>query len=558
MNTIEGVAASPGAGVAPAVVLANDQLDLPSEPVAQRDTEIKALSDALEAVAQQLEQRAAESSGELAEVLEAQAMMARDPELAETAGKAIEDDGTPAATAVVGAAETFAEALAASDSEYMAARAADVRDVSMRVARRLLGAPEVDLAELRQPSIVVARDVSPADVAGLDFEVVKGLATEEGSRTSHTAIVARSFGVPAVVAAAGLVAAVDDGVAVGIDGDAGLVHVDPDESLTEELNLRGARRAQAQQELASADVAHTVTSDGHEVELAVNVGSLKELETARTMGANAVGLLRTELVFLDRREAPTEEEHAEMLRAMASLLDGGRLVVRTFDFGADKPMPFIEVHGSSDSALGVRGIRLARAQPELLDAQLRAITTVAESGANIAVMAPMVATLEEVEWFVDRARDCGVVDAGVELGVMVEVPSAVFLAAEFAARLDFLSLGTNDLVQYLHAADRREGSLASLQDPFAPALLRAVSAVCDAVEERAWVGVCGEAAADPAWALAALGLGVTELSMGAGSLADVYAAVQAATIDDCRAVGQRVLRAEDASQARSIAQELLQ
>lgn len=557
MTKIEGIAASPGTSVAPAALLANDQLDLPSGPVEQRDQEVSSLEKALEEAAQQLEQRASESSGELAEVLEAQAMMARDPELFEAARKSIQDDGVPAATAIVDAGETFAESLAASDSEYMAARATDVRDVVKRIARRLLGIPEVDLAQLRQASVIVARDISPADVARLDFEVVKGFATEEGSRTSHTAIVARSFGVPAVVAAAGVVAAVDEGAVVGVDGDAGVVYVDPDEALTEELELRSERRAQAQRELATTDAVHTRTSDGYDVELAANVGSLEELESALQMGARAVGLLRTELVFFDRQEAPTKEEHTELLAAMAAVLDGGRLVVRTFDFGADKPMPFLEETGTSDSALGVRGIRLARAQPELLDAQLRAIATVAGSGAKVAVMAPMVATIEEVDWFVDRARECGVVDAGADLGVMVEVPSAVFLAGEMAARLDFLSVGTNDLAQYLHAADRREGTLASLQDPFAPALLRAVSAVCRAAGDRAWVGVCGEAAADPAWALTAIGLGVTELSMGAGSLADVHAAIGATTIDDCRAMAQQVLLAESSSAALSTARELL-
>ena len=557
MTTIEGIAASPGTCIAPAVVLVNDQIDLPSGPVGQRDREVASLEESLEAAAQELEQHASESSGELAEVLEAQAMMARDPELLEAARKAIQDDGTPAPTAIVNAAETFAEALAASESEYMAARATDVRDVAKRIARKLLGTPEVDLAHLQRPSVVVAKDVSPADVARLDFEVVKGFVTEEGSRTSHTAIVARSFGIPAVVAAAGVVAEVGEGVVVGVDGDAGVVHVDPDDAVIKELESRSERRARAQQELASADVAHTHTSDGYEVELAANVGSLKELESAMQMGARAVGLLRTELVFFERTEAPTVEEHTELLMAMASLLDGGRLVVRTFDFGADKPMPFLRVEGSSDSALGVRGIRLARAQPELLEAQLRAVAAVADSGASIAVMAPMVATIEEVDWFVDRARECGVVDAGAEVGVMVEIPSAVFLAAELAARLDFLSLGTNDLAQYLNAADRREGSLAALQDPFGPALLRAVDAVCRATGGHAWVGVCGEAAADPAWALTAMGLGVTELSMGAGSLADVHAAIGGTTIENCRTVAQRVVLAEDASTARSMARELL-
>jgi phosphoenolpyruvate-protein phosphotransferase (PTS system enzyme I) len=557
VRSIEGVPASPGTCIAPAVLLTHDQLDLPTEPVEAPESEIEALKKAIEAVAHDLELRAGDASGELAEVLDAQVMMVRDPELEGAAVKSIENEGTPAATALVGAAETFAEALAASDSEYMAARATDVRDVAARVARRLLGVAEVDPAQIRQPSVVAGRDIAPADVARLDFEVVKGLATEEGSRTSHTAIVARSFGVPAVVAAAGLIGAIDEGVIVGLDGDAGIIYLNPDETLTDELNARGERRAQAQRDLASSDVAHTTTKDGHEVELAANIGSLEELETARRLGANAVGLLRTELLFVNRTEAPTESDHAETLGAMASLMDGGRLVVRTFDFGADKPVPFLGVEKGSDSALGVRGIRMARAHPELLEVQLRALATVAGSGAKLAVMAPMVATVEEAEWFVERARACGLVDAGAELGVMVEVPSAVFLASELAARLDFLSLGTNDLGQYLHAADRREGSLASLQDPFSPALLRAVSTVCAAASGSAWVGVCGEAAADPAWALAAIGFGISELSMGAGSLADVHGAVKSATIEDCRALAPRLLRAENSSEARSIAEELM-
>ena len=544
--------------MAPAVVLADVRLELPSEPVTQRDAEVEDLEQALEAVALQLEQRSSESSGELAEVLEAQAMMARDPELLEAARKSIENEGTPAAAAVVAAGETFAEALAASESEYMAARAADVRDVSLRAARRLLGIADTDLAQLREPSVVVGTDVSPADMTRLDPAIVKGLATEQGSRTSHTAIVARSFGIPAVVAAAGVASAVESGATVGIDGDAGVVHIEPDRALVKELEARSERRARAQRELASANLARTTTRDGFEVELAANVGSWKELVAARAMGANAVGLLRTELVFFDRKQAPTEDEHAELLGNMAAMLGKGRLVVRSFDFGADKPLPFLEVEATTDSALGVRGIRLARAQPELLDAQLRAVAAVADAGANIAVMVPMVATIEEVDWFIGRARECGVVDAGAELGVMVEVPSAVFLADELSQRLDFLSVGTNDLGQYLHAADRREGALASMQDPFSPALLRAVSAVCEAARDRAWIGVCGEAAADPAWALAAIGLGITELSMGAGSLADVHAVVRAATIEECRAMARRVLRTEDAPAARLMARELLQ
>ncbi|MEX0834657.1 MAG: phosphoenolpyruvate--protein phosphotransferase, partial [Nitriliruptor sp.] len=478
--------------------------------------ELEALRTAIAVVADDLQQRADAADGEVAEVLDAQAMMVADPELADAAASSVRDGALPAARAIVEAGEVYASALAESTNEYLAERATDVRDVCDRVARQLLGRAAPDLAELPSGSIVVAHDLAPVDTAGLDPTQVAGLVLEAGSRTSHAAILARAIGVPAVVAVTGVLDAVEDGQVLGIDGDEGTVHLG--EAAVRDAGLRGRAEAAAAERDRLAVLAGDgpgATADGHRIELAANIGSVADLRTALAAGAQGVGLLRTEFEVLDQHEAPTEDEQYERLREAVDLLDGGKLVVRTFDLGADKPARFLPVEAEENPALGVRGIRLARAHPELLDAQLRAVRRAADHG-PVAVMAPMVATLAEVRWFIARAEAAGLRDAGVELGVMIEVPAAVLTADAFAAELDFLSIGTNDLTQYLHAADRQNGALAALQDPFAPAVLRAVQQVCDAASAPARrVGVCGEAAGVPAWALEAVGLGVTELWMGA-------------------------------------------
>ncbi|MGI8519372.1 MAG: phosphoenolpyruvate--protein phosphotransferase [Actinomycetota bacterium] len=557
MKNLRGVAASPGASVAPAWLHNQAPIDLPAGTVDDRETEVERLRGAIEGVAQALEEQASKASGELAEVLEAQAMMARDPELATSTEGMIKSDGTYAARAIIDAGEGYAEALAASDSEYMAARAGDIRDVCSRIARRCLGVPETEIRAMNSPGIVVATELPPADVASLDKELVKGIATQEGSRSSHTAIVARAFGIPAVVAVSGLMDAISDDSVIALDGDEGTVHVDPDDDTRECTEQKtAARTGHRAQLLKRVREGPSATNDGRVIEMAANAGSVAELRSALEAGAEGVGLLRTELLYIDRAEPPNEDEQVALLEEMTGLLGDRRLVVRTFDFGADKPVPFLDMEAVPNPALGVRGIRLAREQPELLETQLHSITRAAQNG-KLAVMAPMVASVAEAEWFVEQVKRAGGIDAGVEVGVMVEVPSAVLVAEMLAERLDFLSIGTNDLAQYLHAADRQQGSLSYLQDPFSPALLRAVEQVCSAARDKAWVGVCGEAAGDPAWALVAVGLGVMELSMGTDSLLEVRVAVGEHSFEECRSLADEVLAAGEAEEARHIAEALV-
>jgi phosphoenolpyruvate-protein phosphotransferase (PTS system enzyme I) len=555
MKTLKGIAASPGRHVAPAFVHRSEELVLPTARVLPVEDEAAALATALEAVAEELEQKAAAATGDLSEVLEAQAMIARDPSLAAAAAEAVRDADQPAARAIVDAGKAYAAVLERSESEYMRARAEDVVDVSGRIARRLLGVFEGGLDAMTDRAVVVAHDLAPAQMAEMDPELVSGIVTEEGSRTSHTAIIARSLGIPAVLAVSDVVELVDDGTVIAVDGDSGEVHIDPDDAIRTLIEVQSREDVSRKERLkAIAGSGPSATSDGRRVEVAANVGSLIELRSALEEGAEAVGLLRTELLYLNRPSPPTEDEQAEILGEMGDLMGDRRIVVRTFDYGADKPVPFIDLPEETNPALGIRGIRLATTHPQLVLAQLRALARAQARGGRFAVMAPMVSSVAEAEWFADRMHETGA--EGVEVGVMVEVPSAILIADLLADRLDFLSIGTNDLTQYLHAADRQHGALAGMQDPFSPTLLRAVSQICQGAEGRAWVGVCGEAASEPAWSLLAVGLGVTELSVGVKSILPVKAALARASFEDCRATAERALEARDAEEARALANPL--
>ncbi|MDQ3767721.1 MAG: PEP-utilizing enzyme, partial [Actinomycetota bacterium] len=408
MKTLPGVAASAGASVAPAWLYAAAAFDVPQEQVEDRGAEVEKLRGAVEAVGRALEEKAGKASGELAEVLDAQAMMARDPELADSAESAITDQGTPAGKAIIDAGESYARVLAESESDYMAARAEDIRDVCNRIARSVVGAPETSVADLSGPSIIVASELPPADVASLDPQLVRGIATEQGSRTSHTAIVARALRIPAVVAVKGLTVAASKIVSIAVDGDEGEVHIEPDDDTKVRLEGKAAARAERREELKGrAPEGLAATKDGHRIEVGANVGAVAELEAALAEGAEGVGLLRTELLYIGHAKAPDEDEQMEVYGAMAELLGDRRLVVRTFDFGADKPVPFLEVDSEENPALGVRGIRLARLHPDLITTQLRAIVRTAENGRRIGVMAPMVATAEEADWFVEQVDAAG-------------------------------------------------------------------------------------------------------------------------------------------------------
>lgn len=528
-----GSAAGPVArvGLAPSVPVA---LPAPHDTAA----EMARATAALEAVAADLERRADAVAGAAAGILRAQAVLARDPALAERVARRIAA-GEAAPIAVDAAVDAFGRLLAAA-GPHLAERVADLADVRDRAVARLLGLPLPGVPDPGHPFVLVARDLAPADTAALDAGTVLAIVTERGGPTSHTAILARSLGLPAVVGCAAAVALLD-GDQVLVDAERGTVLRDPG------VAARGARLPRAERPVAGPGPGRT--ADGVPVRLLVNIGGERDLAAAAAAGAEGVGLLRTEFLFLDRQEPPSPEEQEAAYARVFAAFAGRRVVVRTLDAGADKPLRFVPVPHEPNPALGVRGLRVARRHPGLLDDQLAAIAAAAaRTGADVAVMAPMVSVAAEAREFADRAHAAGLPVAGV----MVEVPSAALRAFRVLAGCDFASLGTNDLAQYAFAADRGSGELADLLDHWQPGLLELVRLTAAAGQELGKpVGVCGEAAGDPQLAPVLAGLGVTSLSMAPRSLAAVRAALAGHTLAECRELAAAALSADDGDGARA-------
>ena len=569
---LSGRAAAPGAAVAPAFVLAPQPVltKLPEVASGAPEDERTRLLGALEraeAELRELAERVAASAGEEeGEIFEAHAEFAADPELARLTEEAVRA-GASAERAVVGAFETFRELLVASASEYLAARASDLDDVRDRVVKILLGmSTGGDRPEQR--SVVVAHELTPSETASIPVDLIAAIVTETGSPTSHAAILARALGVPAVVACDGVLAATRAGVHIAVDGRAGEAIVDPMPDERAEIVRRHEQEERRREDLRALREKPGRTADGHPVELAANIGSIDHIPAAVEAGGQGSGLVRTEFLFIGRVTAPTVEEQTKVYAEILRGFPGHRVVFRTMDVGADKPLPFVERDPEENPALGLRGIRLSLRSPDLFRDQLRALVraradVAGEEAGRLAIMFPLVATAGELE--AARGVLRGVADEdgvdleGIEVGVMIEVPSGALGAARLARHADFFSIGTNDLIQYLFAVDRLNGAVADIGDVLEPDVLTLIGSVVEAGHaNEAWVGVCGEAAGDPTVAGALVGLGVDELSMTKVAIPEVKDALRRLTRDECReAVHAAIAGAADAAGSRTILEERL-
>jgi multiphosphoryl transfer protein len=466
-------------------------------------------------------------------------------------------EGQSAAGAWSAAVRAAARSYRELDDPYLRERAADVEDVGDRVLRNLTGDPAA--AAVAERGILVVADLAPGDAAGLDPDLVEGLAIAHGGATSHAAILARALGIPAVVGLGEQVLDIGDGTPLVLDGGVGTLEIDPaPDVLAERERAHEAAEARRREALSRAhERARTV--DGHTIEVAANIGAVEDVAAAVELGADAVGLVRTEFLFLDRDEAPSEAEQRVVYEEIAAALEGRPMIVRTLDAGADKPLRFLPQAPEENPFLGVRGIRLGLASPELLDVQLRAILAVA-ARFPVHVMFPMVATLSEyraARALLEAARaDLGA--PPLEVGVMVEVPALALAAERFAREVDFFSIGTNDLSQYAMAAERGNEAVADLLAGPLPPVLRLIWAVTTAAAAHGrWVGVCGELAGDPAAAIVLAGLGVRELSMAAPLIPAVKEAVRGVTLADAQEIGRRALELDDAASVSQLAVPLL-
>jgi phosphotransferase system enzyme I (PtsI) len=514
--------------------------DAPSA-LAVDDEKVRA-AGALAATAAEIRLRGGRAGGSAKDVLDAQAFMAEDPTLADDINARIET-GKTAERAVFEAFVQFRDLLT-SMGGYMGERATDLDDVSQRAVAHLQGVAAPGVPDPDHPFVLVARDLAPADTALLNLDKVLALITSDGGPTSHTAILAREKSIVAVVGTRGALS-LEDGEWVIVDASTGAVTVNPTESERSAAEAALVSRASA----PVVPVGPGALADGTAIPLLANLGSVDRLAVALELGAEGVGLFRTEFLFLDSDTAPTVAEQQATYTTLFEAFPGRKVIVRALDAGADKPLSFLNDEPEENPALGLRGLRALRAHESILRDQLTAIANAAAATtAEVWVMAPMVSTVEETRYFVGLARELGLRTAGV----MVEVPAAALLADRILADADFASIGTNDLTQYTLAADRLLGSVSSFQDPWHPAVLRLVGEVGRAGAALGKpVGICGEAAADPMLAVILVGLGATSLSMSPAALADVRAELSRFTRKQAIEFAELALSANSAVEARA-------
>jgi phosphotransferase system enzyme I (PtsI) len=506
------------------------------------DAEKERAAVALAATAAGIRARGERAGGSAKDVLEAQAFMAEDPTLSDDVKVRLET-GKTAERAVFEAFASFRDLLV-SMGGYMGERATDLDDVSQRVVAQLQGVEAPGVPDPDHQFVLIARDLAPADTALLNLDKVLGLVTSDGGPTSHTAILAREKSIVAVVGVEGALD-IPNGTTVIVDASTGAVTVDPNDDQRFTAKIAIQERAS----MAAAPAGPGRLADDTVIPLLANLGSAAGSAEAVELGAEGVGLFRTEFLFLDSAQAPTVEEQQAQYSALFAAFPGKKVVVRALDAGADKPLSFLNDAAEENPALGLRGLRALRANEQILRDQLTAIRNAeAENTADVWVMAPMVSTLEETRYFTRIAREIGLKTAGV----MIEVPSSALLADRILVDADFASIGTNDLTQYTLAADRLLGSVASFQDPWHPAVLRLVGEVGKAGAALGKpVGICGEAAADPLLAVVLVGLGATSLSMSPAALADVRAELRLYTIEQAQHFAELALKANSAMEARA-------
>ena len=547
MTTLTGIGVGRGLAVGRVRRMPDPLPEPPTTPsTLGPDAEKERVTHALAATAADITERAKKAGGKAGEVLEAQALMVDDPTLRSDVDTRI-DKGATAERAVYDGFAVFIEMLTGL-GEYMQGRVADLEDLRQRTIAKLMGVAVPAVPEGDEPFVLVARDLAPADTALLDISKVRAIVTAEGSKSTHTAILAGEKGIPAVVGMREAADIAEDALVI-VDAAAGTVEVDPDADAVAAAEARIADRAARVQTSGPGTLA-----DGTAVPLLANLGSSEGVESAVRAGAEGVGLFRTEFLFLDASAAPSVETQKDAYSAVLKGFPGQKVVVRALDAGADKPLKFLNDAEEENPALGLRGIRSLRASEQVLRDQLTALAHAQdENQAEVWVMAPMVATVDETRYFTALAKELGLKTAGV----MIEVPSAALLADRILAACDFVSIGTNDLTQYTMAADRMLGSVAAFQDPFHPAVLKLVGEIGAAGGAAGKpVGVCGEAAADPKLAVVLVGLGVTTLSMSAPAIAEVRDELARWTLAGARDAAGKALAAEDAAGARAAVEAL--
>lgn len=550
---LKGIAASAGIAIAKAYRLQEPELTLEKREIADKEAEKQRFEQAIDQSKAELETIKDHANRELgadkAEIFAAHLLVLSDPELLTPVLDKIGLEGINAEMAMKETADQFVSIFESMDNDYMKERAADIRDVTKRVMANLLGVQIPNPSLISEEVVVIAEDLTPSDTAQLNRQFVKGFTTDIGGRTSHSAIMARSLEIPAVVGTKEATARIENGVMVIVDGLDGEILIDPS---AEEMAYYQEKKAKYEaQKVEWAKLVHepTISKDGQYVELAANIGTPDDIKAVLENGGEAVGLYRTEFLYMGKDQLPTEEEQFEAYKTVLEKMAGKSVVVRTLDIGGDKKLSYLQLPKEMNPFLGFRAIRLCLEEQDIFRTQLRALLRASHYG-NLKIMFPMIATiseLKEAKAILQEEKEKLVVQGGqvsdsIEIGMMVEIPSTAVLADQFAKEVDFFSIGTNDLIQYTMAADRMNERVGYLYQPYNPAILRLVSMVIDAAhQEGKWVGMCGEMAGDPIAIPLLLGLGLDEFSMSATSILPARSQIKELEKEQAKTIKETVL-----------------
>ena len=568
MGTIQGVSASPGMTHGKAVVYLPQDLSFQPQSISDTEAETERLSKAVESAIGELvrlkERVLKEMGEEFAHIFRSQQTVLEDDSIIGEVQEKITEDKWCAEEAVRQIFTTYLKMFEElGDDDYNKARMADLEDVHQRLLRNLLGKEEVDLSDLAERTVIVAEELYPSDTAVMNTEQVCGMITERGGITSHVAILAKNLGVPAAVAVTGATAEISDNDEIYLDAtdpDEARVYINPDGTTRRQLEEEQRRHEERRKALAEEKELEPVTPDGRRITVSANIGSVEEIETAREHGARSVGLFRSEFLFMKGKILPDEEKQFEAYKAAVEAFPEGFVILRTLDIGGDKPVESISIPEEENPFLGYRAVRISLAKPALFQQQLRAALRASAFGI-LKVMFPMVSgpnevnrilqILEEVRAELDKEGIS--YDRDMEVGIMVEIPSAVFMADELLKRIDFMSIGTNDLTQYLLAADRMNENIREYYQPFHPAVFRAIARVVDAAHAQGkWVGICGELGGMPLAMPALLGLGVDELSMSAQTVPEAIHTIRHVRYQNAQELAGRVLRMDEESEIKEL------
>lgn len=569
MYTYRGISASDGIAIGPAWIYHPTELEIERSTVGDSAQEWSRLMEAFEMARTQLwslEARARETAGENeAAIFEAHLMFLDDDELVDKLRQLVIDHRLNAKAAVYDTFENYSRSFLDLEDEYFKARAQDVRDVCKRVLRCLAGENNF-IASPSKPSIVLAEDLTPSDTIQFERKYILGIATVKGGPTSHTAILARALGVPAVVSTPLTLSEILPETMVMVDGTQGLVIIDPTLHELGKARERQKQWVRRQEIERSRSFTEATTKDGHQVEVVANIGNAEDAAFAIQRGAEGVGLFRTEFLYLDRQTLPSISEQVSAYKEVFSIMQGKPVVVRTLDIGGDKSVSYLGISDESNPFLGWRAIRMIRERPDVLENQLQALLIAGgEAQIDLRIMLPLVASIEEVM----RAReifeaihqklsnDGYCLPDQLQFGIMIEVPSAAIIADKFAKMVDFFSIGTNDLTQYTLAVDRTNERVADLASPYHPAVLRLIQNTIQAAHaEGKWVGLCGELAGDPLAVPLLLGAGLDEFSMAPSSIPTIKEAIRAWTLSKCQEITKNAIQLSKATDVIEFLKEL--